>query len=1296
MESLGMSGQTLRITQSSESTGKYRAELALEGDGIPRQTATAAFEFELADQHREDLRWYLEDYLQYPHDPAPTVAARIEGDIKDVGVDLFKKVFQSDDDARDLWATLRQKLDETRIEISTSVAEATSIPWELIRDPKTDAALALRAESFVRSQPQAAQPPELPQAESGPIRILLVICRPSGDDDVPFRSVATQLIKGLGDQAEDRFQLDVLRPATYERLSRVLNEAKSAGQPYHVVHFDGHGMYAEVPDTEAAVNWLQRLIPVVLSGPREGPHGFLLFEKPDHQSNMELVDGPTLGKLLVATDVPLLVLNACRSAHAEAPTEPKAGAGDDVHEQVRALGSLAQEVMDAGVAGVVAMRYNVYVVTAAQFVADMYQTLVQGRSLGESVSMGRKQLAAKPDRTISFDPRPLQDWCVPIVYEAARIELFPEREDDSKSDGPKITIRSGGSATDRGSLDEKLPRPPDVGFFGRDETLLALDRAFDTLPVVLLHAYAGSGKTCTAAEFARWYSLTGGVDGPVLFTSLETYTPLPRVLDRVGEVFGSTLEQSGVHWLTLEDDARRDVALQVLKQIPVLWIWDNVEPIAGFPGTYDGLPRPSSDTASSSGSSTALEGHRTSDYTPAERQALADFLRDVKQTQAKILLTSRRDEQTWLQNVPCRIAVPPMPMQERVQLARALAEHHQRRLTDVDDWRPLLRFTQGNPLTITVLVGQALRDGLKTGEQITTFVEKLRAGEAAFDDEASEGRTRSLGASLSYGFTHAFTADQRRILALLHLFQGFVDVRALQLMGNPKADWCLDALRGLTRDEAIGLLDRAADVGLLRAHGGGYYTIHPALPWFFKSLFDACTDHPPDQPEGASPRLSDEQGEPDASAQRLMATRAFVEAMGQLGDYYCRQYSEGNRDVIGALSAEEANLLHARRLARTHGWWDPVTSAMQGLRNLYDQTGRRAEWRRLVDEIVPDFVDPATDGPLPGREERWSMVTGYRVGLAEESRHWDEAERLQRVRVEWNRRRADEVIAAVETRRVSEGTAARDEISLADASGFLQRLQAAAAGLDGADRNTIRTLGVSLHELGEIQRERQQPKCVTAYEESLAVAEAIDDRAAAATSAFNLGHSYWGIYVPAIRDLAKAEQWYRRSLELYHDHERHDRAQCLGQLGAVARERFKESREAGEPAAELLRHVNEAVQSYQQALELLPDNAVNDLAVTHNQLGNTYINVGDIDRALPHFRKCIRYDEASGNQYGAAQARSNVAIALLQSDRLSDARQYALAARRDYQSYGDRAADEIAQTEQLLAHIEQAIQEQEK
>src|SRR5207302_1307615 len=128
-----------------------------------------------------------------------------------------------------------------------------------------------------------------------------------------------------------------------------------------------------------------------------------------------------------------------------------------------------------------------------------------------------------------------------------------------------------------------------------------------------------------------------------------------------------------------------------------------------------------------------------------------------------------------------------------------------------------------------------------------------------------------------------------------------------------------------TREVGIALLDRAAEVGLLTALGGGYYRIHPALPWFFRRLFDQYY-----------------------SGTRIAATRAFVEAMGELGNYYMHQYEEGNRNVIGALAAEEANLLHARRLARSHGWWDGVISTMQGLRPLYVHTGQRAEWSRLV------------------------------------------------------------------------------------------------------------------------------------------------------------------------------------------------------------------------------------------------------------------------------------------------------------------------------------------------------------
>jgi len=235
----------------------------------------------------------------------------------------------------------------------------------------------------------------------------------------------------------------------------------------------------------------------------------------------------------------------------------------------------------------------------------------------------------------------------------------------------------------------------------------------------------------------------------------------------------------------------------------------------------------------------------------------------------------------------------------------------------------------------------------------------------------------------------------------------------------------------------------------------------------------------------------------------------------------------------------------------------------------------------------------------------------------------------------------------------------------------------------------IRMLAVSLHELGHIQHELGQPECAKAYEESLALSEHISDRAGAAICAFNLGYAY--IDIPALRDLEQAERWTRRSLELRGEHDRLGRARCLAQLGLVARERFKEARAAQRPEAELLRHLNDAAGYYHQALDLLPPNAVDDLAVTHNRLGNIYNDAGDLDRALLHYREAIRYAETGGNEYEAGMYRFNVAVSLMQAGRLADAREYAYAALRNFETYADRAAEMIQETRELIERIEQAM-----
>jgi tetratricopeptide (TPR) repeat protein len=580
-----------------------------------------------------------------------------------------------------------------------------------------------------------------------------------------------------------------------------------------------------------------------------------------------------------------------------------------------------------------------------------------------------------------------------------------------------------------------------------------------------------------------------------------------------------------------------------------------------------------------------------------------------------------------------------MPMLERLELAKALASKYGKRLTDVEDWRPLLRYTQGNPLTITVVVGQALRDNLTTKAQIEAYVERLKAGEAAFEDEESEGRTKSLGASLSYGFSHTFSDEERAQLALLHLFQGFVHVTTLRLMGHSDEEWRVPVVCELTHEAGIALLDRAAEVGLLTALGGGYYIIHPALPWYFKGLFDQYYGDDPIPP-----------------------TRAFVEVMGALGNLYSNRLHEGNSGIIYVLTAEEDNFLRARQLSISKGWWENVIGTMQGLRGLYLYTSRNAEWKRLVEEIMPYFVDLSTDDPVPGREDDWSVVTQFRIHLADYARQWSEVERLLQTTVERNR------------------------------ASFSALLAIPPEELDERQRYSLRVLGASLADLGDNLREQGKSECIAVYKERYELALRLGDKLGATVSSFNLGHAYKD--VPVVRDLDEAERWYRRSLELRTEQDKLGRSKCYSQLGLVAYERFKVARAAHQPVEELSPYLNAALQYYYQGLRLTPPEAQSELAIDHNQLGNIYDDGGNLELAFLHWRESIRYGEAHNDVYGVAITQFNIAVALLRWHRLDETMLYAQAALRNFQNFGPGAEDDIQETQKLIAYIETLKNEQ--
>ena len=82
---------TLRLVHRSEAGDAHAADVSLD-DGSAVERASSRFLFPLDAADREKVRWYLEDYPEFPLDPAPRSAARRSAS-GGAGPALFERVF---------------------------------------------------------------------------------------------------------------------------------------------------------------------------------------------------------------------------------------------------------------------------------------------------------------------------------------------------------------------------------------------------------------------------------------------------------------------------------------------------------------------------------------------------------------------------------------------------------------------------------------------------------------------------------------------------------------------------------------------------------------------------------------------------------------------------------------------------------------------------------------------------------------------------------------------------------------------------------------------------------------------------------------------------------------------------------------------------------------------------------------------------------------------------------------------------------------------------------------------------
>ncbi len=727
----------------------------------------------LAVADSEDLRFYLEDYAGLPVGEFAVRGERVERErLPSWGEVLFASVFGGDAkrvESYELARATASRGESVEVEICSSDPSFLALPWELMKAPGEAEPFSLAVSAFDRSLLGTEQARQFAGTDEG-FRVLMVIARPSGLQDVPFQAVARPLFRHL-EGIESAVRIEVLRPPSFEVFQERLKAANDEGKPYHAVHFDGHGAFGE------------------LRG-RIGQQGYVLFEGKGGYA--KTVSAEAFSAAMKEGGVPLVILNACKSGKIETADQ---AAGPEA--------SVATRLLQDGAASVVAMSHSVYVVAAAAFMAVFYEALFAGKSVSEAVNAGRKALRLEKNRL-----RPslkgemaLQDWMVPVHYASSTLRLThgetkPVQASSAEETAAKVL---GAAKIDEGHTADDLAAVDGV-FFGRDAEFFILERAIRTHGLSIVHGVGGTGKTELAKAFARWLQISGGLDDPqlVFFHSFEPGLPtfgLDLIVNGIMARFG----QAEAYLAAGTTKERAELILQVLRQHRGLLIWDNFETVAS-------MPEP---------------GQATPPLDEAKKAELLWFIGELRKSKSALLVTSRSEER-WLGGPEAFVRCEVGGLSERDALQYAdhlLAPHAQasaRRVAEPGAFRALIDYLGGHPLSLKLILPRLSE---ATPSALLAGLKGQGALPAGFG--AAEGRLESLGASVYYSFRHLPEEDRLR-LVILSLFE---KVASVIILGNME-----DApprFQGLDVDAWDALLARLSD---LRAPDRPWRRSLPAAP----------------------------------------------------------------------------------------------------------------------------------------------------------------------------------------------------------------------------------------------------------------------------------------------------------------------------------------------------------------------------------------------------------------------------------------------------------------------------------
>ncbi|MEA5580283.1 tetratricopeptide repeat protein [Nodularia harveyana UHCC-0300] len=1178
----------------------FAANLKFDGGEYP-VTITDPF----TAKEEKELEWYFEEWVTFPFSDT-VIAERAAASVKIYGESLFKQVFQTDFNAYSLYRQLRGNLSQVQIEIVAKTPEFHAIHWEALQDPDLSRPLAVDC-VMLRKNVKPAPPVSANVQTSAVINLLVVVARPDEERDVGYRTISRPLLE-LIDNSNLRVNVELLRPGTYESLSKHLQE-KGAGF-YHIVHLDMHGAvlnYEQVqsPSKPERYFYKGRYGRGDLQ-PFDGVKAFVCFEG-ESQGKVDLVEASELAALLTGKGIPVCILNACQSGKQVKNSASEEGLSEDTRET-----SLGSRLMTAGMQMVVAMGYSVTVSAAKLMMSQLYQHLFDHKPMTEAIRLGRLELFNDKERKAYFNKYiNLEDWLLPVVYSHQVVnfnlrQFTPEEEEKY--------YESVGSQY-RFSL-------PEYGFIGRDLEILKIEKALLRHNVLLLQGMGGTGKTTLLNYLTEWWQRTHFVEDVFYFGYDQKAWTLTQILFDIGQkVYKEKFEQA--RFQVMSQPAQVGKLVAKLRGAAYAVILDNLESVTGQQlAIQNTLPE-------------------------AEREQIRDFIGKLVGGKTRVVLGSRSREE-WLQSQTFKqniYELQGLDQEARTELAEKILERNvAAQLVDGirqdADFEKLMKLLAGYPLAMEVVLTNLQRQSPQE------ILQGLQSADVNLD-VVSEDKTKSILKCVEYSHSNLSPDAQKLLLCLAH-FSGFIlrtaipqYIKELQKLETLN-DYCFDKF-----DDAI---QEAINWGLLSLieNNQNFLKIQPIFPYFLKTklasvdktIQAALQEGFKNYYIGLAENYKYLMDSKDAHKRELgisfcgweyenlyHALQIYLQKQESISIYFCLF------EYFDLISDNQSNLKLAEMVCQNLENYPPafiqgelgylIALAIGNLGNcqlMIKQYQQAKDSYEKTLEIYPTLV-----GIDERQKQLWQAGTYQNLGrVAQELREYEEAQRNYQQALNIFIEYKDRFSQASTYQQL--GRVAQELREYEEARRNYQ--QALKIYIEDRDRfsqaGIYNQLGIVAQELRDFETAKEN------FEKALNIKIEYGDRYSQAITDYNLG-----IVAQQLHQYEKAKHDFQQALKITIEYgasealpseARYSQARIYDQLGAVAQELYE---------------YEEAKRNYQQALNIYIEySARYSQGKIYHQLGLLAVAEGNFSEAKANFQKALEIFVEYEDEYNAAMTRS--------------------------------------------------------